>query len=185
MKYGFRYFSYITEELPDICKQVFQISAKREDTAIIGASMGGYGALKCALSKPEQYGWCCAFSSPCLFLKEDLEDFKTKGNTKDFISIFGEQLIRDFQSIFGEGYAWNPEDDIIELAKKVSCQSIKPKIYSSCGTEDPFYSYNRRFRDEMTALDPEYTYEEWPGSHDWNFFNEALRKGLNTCFRRM
>jgi S-formylglutathione hydrolase FrmB len=48
MKYGFKYFSYITEELPNICKTVFNISADREDTAIIGGSMGGYGALNCA-----------------------------------------------------------------------------------------------------------------------------------------
>jgi len=183
MKYGLRYFSYITEELPKICNKIFQISAKREDTAIVGASMGGYGALKCALSKPEQYGWCCAFSSPCLFLKEDLEDFKSKGKTKEFITMFGEQLIRDFQGIFGEEYVWSPEDDIVELAKKVSSQSLKPIIYSSCGTEDPFYTYNRRFRDEMVQLDLKYTYEEWAGSHDWTFFNEALRKGLNMCFR--
>ncbi len=182
MKYGFRYFSYITEELPQICNHVFQISANREDTAIMGASMGGYGALKCALSKPEQYGWCCAFSSPCLFLKEDLEDFKTKGHTKEFIAMFGEQLIRDFQGIFGEEYPWSPEDEILELAKKVSSQAVKPNIYTSCGTEDPFTAYNRRFRDEMSPIDIEYSYEEWPGGHDWNFFNEALQKGLTRCF---
>ncbi|MFA4133067.1 MULTISPECIES: alpha/beta hydrolase [unclassified Brevibacillus] len=74
MKFGFRYFSYISEELPIICKSVFNISSEREDTIIIGDSMGGYGALKCALSKPERYGYCCAFSSPCLFLKEDLDE---------------------------------------------------------------------------------------------------------------
>ena len=93
--------------------------------------------------------------------------------------MFGEQLIRDFQGIFGEEYVWNPEDDIVELAKKVGSQLVKPDIYTSCGTEDHFYLYNRRFRDEMTKLDLEHTYEEWAGSHDWIFFNEALKKGLN------
>ena len=72
MKYGLKYFSYITEELFKICKNIFNISSKREDTAIMGASMGGYGALKCALSKPEQYGFCGAFSPAFLFLKDYL-----------------------------------------------------------------------------------------------------------------
>ena len=61
MKYGLPYFSYLTEELPTICKSIFRISADREHTAVMGGSMGGYGALKCALSKPEQYGMCAAF----------------------------------------------------------------------------------------------------------------------------
>ena len=49
MRHGPRYFTYLVEELPQLCKAVFQIAARREDTAILGASMGGYGALKCAV----------------------------------------------------------------------------------------------------------------------------------------
>jgi len=182
MKYGLRFFSYITEELPKICKSVFNISANREDTAVIGASMGGYGALKCALSKPDEYGYCCAFSSACLFLKEGLDIQRAEGETKKFKETYGEQLIKDFQAIFGEQLEWSCQDEILELAKKVNEHSIKPKIYSACGTEDYFHGDNIRFRDEMEKLDFDFTYEEWPGSHDWYFFNEALKKALNLCF---
>jgi len=181
MKYGLRFFSYITEELPNICKSVFNISAKREDTAVIGASMGGYGALKCALSTPEQYGYCCAFSSPCLFLKEGLDIQRVEGNTKEFKAIYGEQLIKDFQGIFGEQLEWSCQDEILELAKKVNQQPLKPKIYSACATEDYLHKDNVRFCDEMKKLDFDFTYEEWSGNHDWHFFNEALKKALN-CF---
>ena len=58
MKYGLPYFSYLTEELPTICKSIFRISADREHTAVMGGSMGGYGAPKCALSKPEHSMEC-------------------------------------------------------------------------------------------------------------------------------
>jgi putative tributyrin esterase len=37
----------------------------------------------------------------------------------------------------------------------------------------------------MKNLDFDFTYEEWPGSHDWYFFNEALKKALNLCFARL
>lgn len=94
MKFGFECFSFISEELPIICKSVFNISSEREDTIIIGNSMGGYGALKCALSKPEQYGHCCAFSSPCLFLKEDLDKH---GEIEKFRMVYGEQMLKDFK----------------------------------------------------------------------------------------
>jgi S-formylglutathione hydrolase FrmB len=175
MKFGQRFFSYVSDELPTICKSVFNISAKREDTIIMGDSMGGYGALKCALSKPEQYGYCCAFSSPCLFLREDLE---RHAETEQFEKIYGEQLLKDFQGIFGHDLEWSNEHEILDLAKNVNRQSVKPKIYCTCGTEDFLHELNERFSYEMQKLDFDFVYEEWSGSHDWYFFNEALKKAL-------
>jgi putative tributyrin esterase len=183
MKYGQSFFSYITKELPTICKSVFKIAANREDTAVIGASMGGYGALKCALTKPEQYGYCAALASACLFLKEGLDYQRTAGGTEELKAAYGAQLINDFQSIFGEQLDWNCRDEILELAKKINGQPLKPKIFAACGTEDFFHGDNSRFRKEMEQLDIDFTYEEWPGGHDWVFFNEALRKALQWCFK--
>lgn len=182
MKYGLKYFSYVTDELPVICKSVFRISSKREDTAVIGASMGGYGALKCALSKPEQYGYCGAFSSACLFLKEFLESQKIPGKTEEFKAVYGERLFTDFQAAFGEPMEWNPQNDILELAKAVNELQIKPKIYCACGTEDYMREDNVRFNHEMKKFDFDFTYEEWSGKHNWYFFNEALKKALSRCF---
>ncbi|MBM7836264.1 alpha/beta hydrolase [Clostridium sardiniense] len=182
MKYGQRFFSYITEELPEICKRVFKISHKREDTAIIGGSMGGYGALKCALSKPEEYGYCCAFSSACLFLKDDLDRQRKNDKTEELKAMYGEQLITDFLSAFGQELECNPQNEILELAKSVSVQEIKPKIYLACGTEDYLRDYNIRFRNEIEKINLNFTYEEWEGVHDWYFFNEALKKALQFCF---
>lgn len=182
MKYGQRFFRYVSEELPEICKSVLNISEDRENVAVIGASMGGYGALKCALSRPERYGYCCAFSSPCLFLKEGLEVQRAMGETEEFRRAYGGQLFKDFQGIFGERLEWKPENDLCELAKGINVYSEKPSIYLACGTEDRFYDENRRFCEEIGKLGIGFTYEEWAGSHDWVFFNEALKRSLEWCF---
>lgn len=182
MKYGQHFFSYVADELPELCKNVFNISAKREDTAVIGASMGGYGALKCALTRPEIYGYSAAFSAPCLFLKEGLDKQRKEGSTEDFRTMFGERLINDFEAIFGNDLVWKPQDEILELAKRINGKDTKPKIYTACGTKDFFYYDNMRFSEEMKQLDFDFTYEEWDGIHDWYFFNEALRKALNFYF---
>jgi putative tributyrin esterase len=182
MKYGLNYFTYITEELPKISKAIFNISAKREDTAIIGASMGGYGALKSALSKPEQYGYCCAFSSACLFMKEFFDSQQTQKSTEIMKRTYGEQLVKDFQAAFGEQFECSSQGDLLELANAANGQAVKPKIYCTCGTEDYLHGDNARFRDEMKKLDFDFTYEEFPGIHDWNFFNKALKRALNFCF---
>lgn len=178
MVHGLDYFTYLVDELPVICKSMFHISAKREDTAIIGGSMGGYGALKAALSRPGQYGMCAAFSSCCLFLKEGLDDQRENGMNPDFIAKFGEKLPKDFVSIFGEGLAWKPEYEILDLARKAASSEFRPTLYLACGTEDPFHSDHLRFQTEIKKLALDVTYEEWPGAHDFPFFNTALEKAI-------
>lgn len=49
----------------------------------MGLSMGGYGALKCALKYPEQYAGCAAFSPACIL--QDLE--KYLGDQMDYTEL--------------------------------------------------------------------------------------------------
>jgi S-formylglutathione hydrolase FrmB len=182
MTYGLRYFTYVADELPRICRDVFRISARREDTAVMGASMGGYGALKCALSRPEQYGSCCAFSSACLFLRDFLDGEGQQRDVQALKATYGDQLITDFQAAFGERLASDPRNDLLELARNVSNAAVKPRIYCTCGTEDGFHGDNVRFRDAIAQLNFDVVYEEWAGVHDWTFFNESYRRALQWCF---
>lgn len=46
MKYGMKYFSYITEELQDVISEFLKVSNKREDTYIAGLSMGAMMHLR-------------------------------------------------------------------------------------------------------------------------------------------
>ena len=56
MKFGGRYFTFLSEELPAVCRDLFpQLSQKREDTFVAGLSMGGYGAFKLAMRCPEAF----------------------------------------------------------------------------------------------------------------------------------
>ncbi len=180
MKIGMNYFSYITKELPQICKSNFNISEKKKDTYIFGASMGGYGALKCALTNPENYNTCCAYSSPCLFIKEDLE--RSEGAQK-FKELYGESLFKDFQAIFGENIQWNPKEDVIELAKKTAKQKEKPSIYLFCGKDDFLLNDNKQFYQRLKDLDYNVKFNQLDGNHNWQFFNEALKKSLKYCFK--
>lgn len=45
---GYRYWTMLSEELPEIVCNLFPVSPRREDTFAAGLSMGGYGALKLA-----------------------------------------------------------------------------------------------------------------------------------------
>jgi S-formylglutathione hydrolase len=57
---GYRMYSYVTEELPALVNAHFPVDADK--VAISGHSMGGHGALVCALRNPGQYRSVSAFA---------------------------------------------------------------------------------------------------------------------------
>ena len=58
-KVGIDYFHYVADELPAICGKWFHLDQRRENTFIAGESMGGYGAVKIALNRPEKRQFSC------------------------------------------------------------------------------------------------------------------------------
>jgi S-formylglutathione hydrolase len=52
-------YSYVTEELPELVRSRFHASERQ---SIFGHSMGGHGALVCALRNPETYMSVSAFA---------------------------------------------------------------------------------------------------------------------------
>ena len=61
--YGAKYLTFVACELPDVCRSFFRgMSDRREDTLIAGLSMGGYGAIKAALTYPERFGGAASLS---------------------------------------------------------------------------------------------------------------------------
>ncbi|HEX7954226.1 MAG TPA: S-formylglutathione hydrolase [Burkholderiales bacterium] len=59
----YRMYSYVTAELPALIGAKFPAHAERQ--GIFGHSMGGHGALVCALRNPEQYKSVSAFAPIC------------------------------------------------------------------------------------------------------------------------
>jgi len=56
----YRMYSYVTRELPELIAEHFPALAERQ--GILGHSMGGHGALVCALRNPSQYRSLSAFA---------------------------------------------------------------------------------------------------------------------------
>ncbi len=162
MKYGLQYFSYITEELPRVVNEFLKVSNKREDTYIAGLSMGGYGALKAALKKPEVFCAAAGMSSVA-----DIKD-----------GIFDDVLV----PVFGEGVHIPNEEDLFYLAEKTSKNPLRPRIFMGVGTEDFLYESNVRLKEKFEALAYDFTYRESPGSHNWAFWDEYIQYILKWMF---
>lgn len=73
--YDMNYWTFISEELPNICHELFpQLSTKREKTFAAGLSMGGYGAIKLGLRKPEKFAAVASLSG-ALAIAESTDSF--------------------------------------------------------------------------------------------------------------
>ena len=59
-KQNYQMFSYVTEELPEILIKEFDCDKRNQ--SIFGHSMGGHGALICALKRPDLYKSVSAFA---------------------------------------------------------------------------------------------------------------------------
>ncbi len=51
-------------------------------------------------------------------------------------------------------------------------------MYQCCGTEDFLYDNNQRFREIMSDLSFDYTYEEEPGEHEWGYWDMKIQRVL-------
>ncbi|MCM0649565.1 esterase family protein [Clostridium swellfunianum] len=166
MKHGYKYFTFISEELPEITKQFFPLSDKREDTFAAGLSMGGYGAFKLALSCPDKYAAAASLSGVV-----DIASRVKRAQLQD---------TAELESIFGNLNAVeNSENDLFYLSKKVLASDVpKPKLYQCCGTEDFLYEDNINFKGYIEKTNFDYTYEEGPGIHNWNYWDTQIQKVL-------
>ena len=63
MVYGLPYFTFITDELPRLAANTLRVPVDPAHLYVGGLSMGGYGALKCALTYPERYAGCISLSA--------------------------------------------------------------------------------------------------------------------------
>ncbi len=164
MKYGEKYYTYISKELPRLMQDFFNVSDKREDNYIAGLSMGGYGALKIALKNCDCFCAAAGLSSAADIVK------RSQGIGQILKPIFGEDLkIPDSENLF-------------KLAEKQNDNPLKPRIYMAVGTEDFLYEDNCKLKEKFQSLNYDYTYKESAGTHSWEFWDEYIQYVLKWMF---
>src|SRR4030095_14992572 len=94
MASGPKYWTFLSEELPAMMRQFFPLSAAREDTFAAGLSMGGYGALRLGLAKPEKFAASASLSGALDYVKRLKEAGKESSRVSkaEWIGIAGESL---------------------------------------------------------------------------------------------
>jgi putative tributyrin esterase len=180
---GWKYLSYVAQELPRIVETFLRVSPLREDTFVAGYSMGGYGAMKMALTYPEKFGFAASFSGN-LDLEALLRVCATpQAGAQTDEAQTGEEMARISEFIFGGADAIRgSENDLFHLLKALDGEGKeKPELYVSCGTADGLHAQNRRFYDAAKALGYDITFfEEHDEGHAWRFWDKETEKLMRT-----
>lgn len=166
------YGEFIGKELVEFTRELFPLSHKREDTFIAGLSMGGYGALRNGLKYHDTFGYIGALSS-ALVLEGAIN------STEDAPTFMGRRSY--FRSIFGDLDQLRGSDkDYFALIRTLKEQGADiPKLYVCCGTEDFLLDANREYSEFLKQQQVDFTYEEGPGAHDWDFWDAYIKKFLD------
>ncbi len=166
MASGYRYWTFVSEELPRIARSLFPLSDKRSENFVAGLSMGGYGAFKLALSHPERFAAAASLSGAL-----DQEANTHSGDRawrKELQGIYG-----DLRKVPGSA------NDLFALADRLAASgAAQPRLYQWCGTEDFLYQDNLRFRDHAYELGLDLLYEESPGEHVWSAWDAQIQRVL-------
>ncbi len=163
MAYGNKYYTYITEEIPEFLTALFNVSSDRADTYIAGLSMGGYGAFKIALKNPDKFFAAASFSGAL-----DIEG----------ISSMNDDFKKETIAILGDDYSLKDSDEnLLYLIDKDMPQ--KPELLQMCGTEDFLYQFNQNFKNAIKDKGFKFEYHESPGFHNWDYWDYCIKYALN------
>jgi S-formylglutathione hydrolase FrmB len=168
MASGMRFWDFISNELPELCKQWFPISGAREDTFAAGLSMGGYGAFRLGLALPDRYAAVASLSG-ALDIRSTMKAIREDDRSAKR------------EAIFGPGYELlGKESDLFQLTDSLlQGNSPSPRFYQWCGTEDFLYQDNLRFRDQAIAKGLDLSYHEGPGDHSWGHWDREIQPVLD------
>lgn len=161
--HGGRYWTFLSQELPEIAASFFPVSTRRADTFVAGLSMGGYGAFKWALRQPERFAAAASLSG--------VLDVSSMGRDFDAHALIGR--------IWGDRDVQGTADDVAWLlTEAASGGATLPDLYVACGTEDVLLAQNQAFIEAASSAKVPLTTSIGPGDHDWRYWDAVIQDVL-------
>lgn len=163
-----RYEDYITTDLIADVEQQFPTASGRANRAIIGVSMGGFGAVKLGLKRPDLFAFVGGISSAI--------DVPSRP-----FSIKRPLQWRYHRSIFGPwGGRVQSENDPFVLAQSAD-PGKTPYLFLTCGDQEGLLPANRKLAAMLTERHFQSEFHVVRGGHNWTQWDEQLE----SCFRSL
>lgn len=169
---GPAYGRYIAEELPAVVERNFCARSDRDARCIGGLSMGGYGALRTGLAYPDRYVSANSHSGALLYGQIPPEQYQGALSSHEYANIFGP----------------NPAGtahDLTALARSARQSPQFPSLLIDCGQDDFLLPHSRAFHAQLQDLQFDHEYYEFPGSHDWDYWDRHVQDALTFHARHL
>lgn len=168
---GERYFEHVSDEVVHISRRMLPgLSHLRGRTFAAGVSMGGYGALRCGLERPERFSRVACLSGALDVAAMDVATLPGLQSSPDR-DAYWEDLFGPADEIAGT------DNDLFRAAESLSGQ--RPSVWLWCGAQDYLLAHSRRMRDHLRALGYDLTYSESPGAHLWVDWDAQIQRALD------
>ena len=129
--YGGRFWTFLSEELPQVVGRFFRVSTRREDTFVAGLSMGGYGAFKWALRQPARFAAAASLSGALDVAY--IQEYDRRPHMRELTA-----------RVFADRILAGGDDDLLHLVGHPDPATL-PRLMLRCGTEDHLVAQNQRF----------------------------------------
>ena len=156
-----RYEDYIIGDLILDVESKFPVATGRSKRAIIGISMGGFGAVKLALRHPDLFAFVGGMSSAI--------DVPRRA-----FSVKRLQQSRHYSSIFGSAGSQTRRDNDPFVLARTADPNDAPYFFLTCGEQEGLLPANREFAAVLAQRHFLNEFHTVPGSHDWNQWNAWL-----------
>ena len=156
-----RYEDYIVKDLISDVEIKFPVATERTKRAIVGVSMGGFGAITLALKHPDLFVFAGGISS-ALDVPSRPFSIKRIGQYRQHSQIFGPW-----------GSETRRDNDPLVLAQSAN-PANSPYFFLSCGEQEGLFPANKKFAQLLQKRDFKYEFHAGPGGHDWNQWNSRL-----------
>lgn len=163
---GDLFMSALAIELVDRIERTFPAQKQREGRFVAGLSMGGYGALKFGLTFPDRFSAAVSMSGALDF---------GHGSAR----MGGRDITPEYRRITGPDPAGGTHD-LWALVDRADPARL-PALRIDCGVDDFLLEANRAFHTHLVQLGLPHEYAEYPGDHNWEYWNEHVRETIAFC----
>lgn len=159
--HGRDYAKFVSEELIEKTEQIFDVSRKKNDRYIAGASMGAYGAAAAALDNKDKYNTAFLFSG----ILDIVKKYDTE-KAENLYPVFGNR-----QDLINNNY------DLVEKIK--STVDNETKFVINCGLDDKNIDANKKTARIMgdNLLNVSSIFEQ--GGHDWKYWDKCIERAID------
>ena len=151
---GYDVERWIVEDVPEAVRENIALVSETSPQFIAGLSMGGFGALRLGIKYGSQFRGISAHSAI---------------TAVEQLPLFVEEAIEHYRAADEADYG---------VWATVQRASRYPPLRFDCGTEDQLIEHNRQLHRQLTEANLPHEYEEFPGAHEWSYWQAHVRDSL-------